>query len=205
MDKGTEVFIREFFLKTKTLSDKELSSFIDNEEYKNITHFDETKGHLDVIFEIIANERHINLEKLTQDFDYVEPEDRERIEHRIVIVFTNSTYTEVNKKIIRLKHKSGYHSHQIVEAYLKNKNLNYTYQNNGVVEYIHKDIHNINQVYYVYLDELECSVFDVSPKNREDALIWLEHLNKLYILSISKEFSQKIESKKSFLKKIAKR
>lgn len=204
MDKNTEIFIREFFLQTKNLDDKELSDYIDKSEYEKIKHFDESKGHLDVVFEIIANEREIDLGGLTEDFDYTEPEKRKNIEHRIVLVFSNQTFTNVERKLVRLSFKEGQTTESVVDKFLESKSLNYTYQRNNIVEYISNGIHNINHVFYVYTDNCTTDIFNLKPKNREDAFIWLEHLNKLFIMSMSKSFSDKISEKRTQIKQMAK-
>lgn len=205
MDRSTEIFIREFFLQTKDLSDKELSDYLNSEKYRNINYFDESKGHLDVVFEIIANERKVDLGGLTENFDYEEPVDRNELEHRIVLVFSNTTFTSVERKIVRIRFKHGYKAEQIVQSYLKNKGIDYTYQKHETVEYISNDIHNVNHVFYVFNDDCSTDIFELTPRNKEDAVLWLEHLNKLFILSMSKDFSNKIENKKTYLKNIINR
>lgn len=210
MDKGIEKFVRAFFLDTKKLNDKELSEYLHHETYRNIASFEDKPEFLNVVYEVIAENRNIDLGKFEtelidqDDQENISEKKQSEIKHRIVLIFTNHTFTEIENKIVRLPFKYCLSSEDVVFKYLENKNIDYTSQFNGVHEYISGNIHNVNHIYYIFKEECPTSVFDITPNNKEDVSIWIEYLNKISIFSKQKDFSNRIENKKATLKKLIK-
>lgn len=203
IDKKSASIIREFVNKTRQLSLVDLSSFLNNEEYLKIKGFSK-ELHLDLVFDVIMEDRGFNLKDLMNQDDSDkkgESSDHKnlRVKHCITLVFTEPSLQLINPNISRIPFSYGSKISELIDNHLLDENFDeLIYQSNGVIETIHGDTHLIDHVYYVFVSDLKKLESFLSLKKMKsiDKNIWLTHISKLSVLSFDKKYIVQLDDKK---------
>lgn len=205
IDKKDAAVIREFINKTRTLSIQELSDFFNNESYLNIKGFSKSV-HLDLIFDVVMEDRGFNIKDLMEDdsnkINNI-PVKTLEVKHSITLVFTEPSLQMVNKHIVRIPFEHGKPTVQSIDEYLALQNLKESvHQSNGTIETIVGETHIVDHVFYVFISDMKKlqSFLSVETFNSIDKNIWLQHISKLGVLSFDKKYITKLEEMKKKIK-----
>lgn len=206
IDRQSAAIIREFVNKTRQLSIKELSEYLNNEEHCKIKGFSRDI-HMDLIFDIIMEDRGFDFKELMKN-DVNQSEQtvkkEHRVKHSITLLFTEPSLQLVSDKIVRVPFSHGKKTSDIIDRYLSKENLDErVYQSNGVVETIQGDIHLIDHIFYVFVSDMKelQSFLSLKKMKSVDRNIWLMHISKLHVLSFDKKYISQLNEKKKQIEK----